>query len=385
MIIFNRFSTVVLASLVIFSAGCKKKKTTDAVEPTTVSYTIPTTYNGFTNVDHTESTTIIGMTTELSAEIAKGTGSSSATVPTPLNKTHLLNLLKNLNNEFTTSASYNSSGYQIENNCNFVSHAPLESFIDSLVAVSNSSHVATSGVAGLGRSLDATPKRYLLTANGENYSQILNKTLMYVLVYNQIATRLIKSANLDNTTLITSPDGTKQYTAMEHNWDVAFGYWSVPDSFPIVKTPVKLWGSYSNQIDAGLGCNSTVMNAFLKGRAAISNKDMTTMQQQADIIVSLFDVMSAGALVQDLNEVQVAYNAGDAVKVASLLSECKGFVTCMQFNTFYSKRIITDEQLTTLIGYFPPNLWNMQQADFDKIRAYICNVYGFTAAQSASL
>ena len=46
------------------------------------------------------------------------------------------------------------------------------------------------------------------------------------------------------------------------------------------------------------------MDAFLKGRAAISHKDMVTKQEQADIIIAQFDVMNAGVVIQELNEMQ---------------------------------------------------------------------------------
>ncbi len=366
------------------AAGCKKKD--DTSSPSGPSYSVPTYYNGFSNVDHTESTTILGMLSELSTEIAKGTGSTGATVPVPLDGDHLLHLLKNTGNEFVTNASYNTSGLQIESNCLPAYQSVAESILDSLVSVSNSPNTASSGVAGVGITKDASPKRFLLTKNGVNYSQILNKTAMCALIYYQIATRLANSSNLDNSILIKSPsDTTKKYTAMEHNWDVAFGYWSVPDSFPTVSKPVKFWGSYSNQVDKGLGNNQIVMNAFVKGRAAISNKDMAAMEAQANIIISEFDVMTAGAVVQELNEIQTAYDAQDAVKTVSALSECLGFVTSMKFNTFYANRKITDAQINTLLGYFPTNLWEAQQSDFDTIRAYICQVYGFTAQQSTDL
>src|ERR1700743_373050 len=89
---------VTVIALLAASAGCKKDTTSSpgsTITPPPSGYTVPTTYNGFTNADFTESTTIIGMTTELSAEIAKGANASPATTPVPLSITHLLNLLKN--------------------------------------------------------------------------------------------------------------------------------------------------------------------------------------------------------------------------------------------------------------------------------------------------
>lgn len=370
---------------ILLTTGCKKKDTVvvnepeQPVQPNTQTYTVPTTYNGFTNVDHVESTTIIGMLSELSTEIAKGTGVFPATVPTPLNATHLKNLFSNQGAQFTSNASYNTSGFQIKSNCIGISQTQLESFIDTLVAVSNTGTLASSGHAGLGLSNDATPKRYLLTTNGVNYSQLLFKNLMCDLVLYQITNRVADNTP-DNTANVTG----KNYTALEHNWDVAFGYFSVPDSFPTVKTPVKYWGSYSNQVDGGLGCNKVMMDAFLKGRAAISNKDITTKNAQAAIIIAELDKMTAGAVAQELNEIDEAANAHDQVKVVSALSECKGFVMSMS-NNKNTGRIITDAQITTLLNYFPANLWNIATTDLNNIKASLASVYGFTPAQMLAL
>jgi hypothetical protein len=43
----------------------------------------------------------------------------------------------------------------------------------------------------------------------------------------------------------------------------------------------------------GLGSNATIMNAFLKGRAAISAKDLTTKTAQANILVKTFEQLTA--------------------------------------------------------------------------------------------
>lgn len=374
----KRQTYLLLATASLLSLNsCKKDKKTDPQPetPSTPSYVVPTSYNAFTNVDHVESTTIIGMMSELSTEISKGTGISPATQPSPLDAAHLKNLFSNQGNPFMTNASYNTCGYQIKSNCQISAQADLESFLDSLVKVSNANGLASSGVAGLGLSKDATPRRFLLNANGVNYSQMFFKNTMCALILNQITAR-VSDNTADNSANISG----KNYSAMEHTWDVAFGYFSVPDSFPTVKTPLKYWGSYSNQVDAGLGCNKIMMDAFLKGRAAISNKDLETKKAQAAIIVAQLDRMTAGAVVQELNEIDIAINANDQVKVVNAVSECLGFVMSMKYNK-NPGRIITDAQIQTLLGYFPANLWNISSTDLNNIKSYIANVYGFTAAQ----
>ncbi|MES2780559.1 MAG: DUF4856 domain-containing protein [Bacteroidota bacterium] len=355
-------------------SSCKKED--DKTETPTPTYTVPTTYKGFTNVDYTEATVVLGMTSAVSTEIAKGTGTAPATVPVPLNASTLKNMLTNSGNPFGNTI-YDASGFQIQANSIAIAHTQTESYIDSLVMVSNTNAVAANGVAGLGITQNA--RRLLLTKNGINYAQILNKTLMGDLIYYQIAKRVLDNS-LDNTTPVTG----KNYTAMEHNWDLAFGYWSVPDSFPTVLTPVKFWGSYSNQVNGGLGCNAIVMNAFLKGRAAISNKDLTTKNEQAAIIVAMFDKMTAAAIIRELKECDVDIAANDMVQLVNHLSEAKAFAMSMK-NNKNSGRVITDTQIETLLGFIPQNLWNTSLTDLTNIKTFIANVYGFTPTQMANM
>lgn len=371
------FSFLILLSVLgLFSAtSCKKKTTT----PSTTAYSVPTTYNGFTNVDYAEAKTIIGMVSELSTEIAKGAGVNPSTAPVPLDGQHLKNMLNNQGSPFLTDPAYNTSGYSILNNCAASTHAQLNAFIDTLVAVSNSGTTAANGTAGVGLTLDATPKRYLLTANGVNYSQLVFKNLMCDLFLNQITQRVADNT-LDNTTNVAG----KNYTAMEHSWDMAFGFWGVPDSFPTITTGLKYWGSYSNQINAGLGCNAVMMNAFLKGRAAISNHDMATKNAQAAIIIAELDKMTAGGVAQELNEIKQSITAGDQVKIVSQLSELRAFVMSMKDNE-NSGRIISDMQVDELLALIPANHWNVTPTDLDAINNYIASVYGFSAYQMTIL
>lgn len=272
---------------------------------------------------------------------------------------------------------YDTLSYQIQSNSIQISHQQTLGYLDSLILVSNSNATASNGVAGLGTTLNA--RRLLLTGNGINYAQIFNKTLMGDLVAYQI-TKRVADNSLDNTTKIT---GTN-YTAMEHNWDLAFGYWSVPDSFPQVLTPVKFWGSYSNQVNGGLGCNAIVMNAFLKGRAAISNNDMQTKNEQAAIIIAMFDKMTAAAVIRELKECDLDIANNDMVQLVNHLSEAQAFVMSMK-NNKNAGRKITDAQIETLLGLFPQNLWNTTLTDLSSIKAYVANVYGFTPAQLVSM
>jgi hypothetical protein len=367
-----------MLGLVLISS-CKKEDSTEETNTTGGSttathptYVVPKTYNGFSNADYAEGKLVLGMLSAIGTEIAKGTGVAGATAPTPLDAAKLKNMLTNSGSPFGIP-EYDTSGFQIQANNTLIAHAQTESYLDSLVMVSNTNATASNGVAGLGTTVSA--RRVLLTANGVNYAQVFNKTMMGDLITYQI-TKRVADNSLDNRTNVAG----KNYTAMEHNWDVAFGYWSVPDSFPTVLTPVKFWGSYSNQVNGGLNSNEIIMNAFLKGRAAISNNDMKTKNEQAAIIIAMFDKMTAASVIRELKECDEDITNSDMVQLVNHLSEGKAFAMSMK-NNKNSGRKITDAQIDTLVGLFPENLWNTTLTDLASIKAFIAGVYGFTPAQ----
>ena len=197
--------------------------------------------------------------------------------------------------------------------------------------------------------------------------------------------------SVDNSTVIAGSG-----TALEHHWDEAFALWGVPIDFPTNTTGLKYFGSYSNQVDAGLHSNATLMNAFLKGRAAISNKDLVTKQAQVAIIISTFDQLDAAAIVQEMKETDENIEAGDAVAAYGTLSESLGFVRNLKYNTS-PVRVITDAQIAQLEALYDsgnpgsPNLYafvgaNVNttaqiEAKTEAIRQFIGTIYGFSAAQ----
>ena len=132
--------------------------------------------------------------------------------------------------------------------------------------------------------------------------------------------------SVDNTTVVPGSG-----TAMEHHWDEAFGLFGVPVNFPVSTVGLRYLGSYSNQVDAGLHCNTTLMNAFLKGRAAISAKDLASKQQQAALIIKTLDQLDAAAIVQEMKETDANIEAGDAVAAYGTLSESLGFVRNLKY------------------------------------------------------
>jgi hypothetical protein len=171
----------------------------------------------------------------------------------------------------------------------------------------------------------------------------------------------------------------------------------VPVNFPTNVTGIKYLASYSSQVDAGLHSNATIMNAYLKGRAAISNKDLGTKQAQANIIITTLDQLDAAAIVQEMHETETDLNNGDVIGAYGTLSESIGFVRNLKYNTS-ATRIITATQIVQLQALYDsvnpgnPNLYAFVgvnaglttaqvEVKTEAIAQFIGNLYGFNSTE----
>jgi hypothetical protein len=333
-------------------------------------------------------------------QISAYINTANTTPNTVLSGQKMKDMFNNVNNYFTDSSAtlkLNTAGIRLSDYASPTAKTDLNSYFDSIALYSQSAAVASNGVAGVATSA-VTAKKLLLSSTGIFYSQVVKKIFQHgifgYVIINRFMTDSVNSS-VDNTTVIAG-SGTK----MEHNWDQAFGFFGVPVTFPTVTTGVKYLGSYCNQVDAGLHSNSSIMNAFLKGRAAISAKDLTTKNTQAQLLITTLDTLNAAAIVQEMKETDAFFSGTvDLQSAYGTLSEALGFVRSLKYNTSTS-RVITDAQITQLLALFDssnpnnPNLYNFANASLsiaqieaktDAIRQFIGKVYGFSAAELALL
>jgi len=351
-----------LSAVLIFASSCKDDKKSNPAP----AYTVPTTYN-FTNANFADATTRLGMVTEMSNLMKNAlTGT--------LDGQALKNMFSNTGSPFTGAAApYNTSGLQIKDQTPTLYQTDISNAIDSLVKVSKTGTPASRTVAGVGASSATPASKYALTGAGVNYAQIFNKGTMGGLITYQIVNYMTAgiSSSVDNTTVVAGKG-----TAMEHNWDMAFGYWGVPIDFPTNKTGAKLWGSYTTQIDSGFKANKILMDAFLKGRAAISNKDYATRDAQATIILQTFERITGAAALQEVKEVKESIS--DNIARNSRLSECYGFVYSLKYNP---KRTISDAEIDKILGMFPKNFYDLTLDQLNAIRDEIAKQYNFDSVK----
>jgi hypothetical protein len=385
----NRFSVMVLASLVIFSAGCKKKKTADDV--TATSYNVPTSYGGFTNAEYAEETTRLNMFKSIENEMKKGVPSSGTHA---LDSVKLKHMFANVGSPFTDSTYWNTSPIQLESQVNPAAQFVIESYLGTYAKSSASVTPADfgtggAGVAGIGVSNAANgTKRILFSDNGINHAQTFQKVMFGGLLVYQIDNIVSNIANWDN----TGNTGIKNYTAQEHAWDQAFGYLGFSSKYTVdsltntsfIAAHKSLYfyiANYSTQVDLGIQSSATLLNAFLKGRAAISNKDDATRNAQAAIIVAELEKFLAACVIHEINELIASSNLkfNDNPSKCSSLSESLGFLIAMKYNP--NKTIINDTQINDVISHYhaDSNLSNVTLQDVTYIKNTISSIYGYDA------
>lgn len=345
------------AAVALLATSCKKNNND------TPTYDIPTTYN-FSNANFADATTRLGMATEIGNITKLATNG-------PVDGVKLKAMLTNTGAPFTGAAAvYNTSGIQLNDQFAPAFKTDILNFIDSLVKVAATGNTASRGVAGVGASTANAATKYALTGLGVNYAQVINKGLMGGFITYQIVSIMSNISAYDN---VTATNGS---TAMEHAWDMAFGYWGVPIDFPTNKTGAKLWGSYTSQVDAGYHANKILMDAFLKGRAAISHKDNNTISEQAAIILQVFDKLNAAGALQEVQETKAAIS--DNIVRNSRMSEMYGFIYSIKYNP---KHTLSDTQYNALLALFPANYYDLTLTQLNTLRDAVASPYGFDAVK----
>lgn len=339
-----------VCALIFANQSCKKDDDTKKV------YDIPTTYN-YDNVDYSGQTNRLKMISELITVVR--TGSTGAV----LNAQQLKNMYSNTGNPFTND-TLNTSGKQLKDKTFAADQATIENWIDAAAVASQAGATAANGTAGIATS---GTKAYLLDENGMEYKEAIEKHLQGALVYYQI------------TAVYLSEDKIGPQVALadrQHHWDEAFGYFGVPTDYPTNVTGLQHVGKYANDRNALLGNATNVMNAFIKGRAAINNDDDAAVTEQVAIIRDNVERGVAGTAVHYINGALA--NIGDDAVFSHNMSEGYFLIKSLKYNP---TKKATDAQITTLLNYFAGNFYNVTTTDLQNAKNLLSTIYGFDAVK----
>lgn len=320
--------SLLLLTTVILLGSCGKDD-----ENATNDYTIPTTYS-FENVSYDGQIQRIKQLTELKSYMATSQVSGVA-----LDAGRLQAMYENDAANAGWTQTYDDSK-QMKSKTFEPVQADFVALLDELAAASQSTVTGENGVSGVIESNDGT-KSYLIGDDGLDHAQVFEKGLMGALLYYQAVGVYMEPGKIDADNITIEPG---EGTAMEHHFDEAFGYYGVPTDFPSNTDNLSFWGTYSNGRNDVLGSNQKMMDAFLKGRAAISNGDIIDRDEAIETLRKEWELISVGTALHYLNS--GIENFEDMAIMGHGVSEAIGFIYALQFNP---EKTITNTQVNELL------------------------------------
>ncbi|MEJ6982252.1 DUF4856 domain-containing protein [Pedobacter sp. P351] len=266
----------------------------------------------------------------------------------------LVNMYSNTGNPFT-DAALNTSGVQLRNltasswntTAAEVVRAKFASDFTTMGSVSQSfATTASDGVAGkLGGA-------YIVDAKGIETQQVIQKGLIGAYQLDLICNVLLdEGLNAENYAVVSG----KNYTQLEHNWDLAFATLTPNTNYLIGSTASAkgttefALGSYAWEYNRDTENYKKILPAFIKGRVAIVNNNKAQINVQALLIKQILQktiaLAARGYLAKSkdatLTEAQKAHAFGEGL----------GFIYSLRFCTaFDADASFSDSILAGLIG-----------------------------------
>ncbi len=339
---------IIALSSALFS--CKKN---DA--PVIAPYTVPDTYN-FTNVEYKEAAARVSMSLGFGSYLSKATTRQ-------LSQDTINNLWNNVNASFTSEIVVNlpyaydvlnPSGYNLSGK--IVDAAVFKVFADSMVVMSSQrNNTGSKGVAG-------KVGTRLVNYRGLEFNQLVVKGFFGALSINNVVTYLNKAATDDNNTVIAGSG-----TAMQHDWDLAFGYIGLPKTYdsainytvaPYNTNPDRPLGigGYFYERARPIKAGGTVFEAFRKGRAAIVAKDYAVRDAAAKTIKEYLEKTLAAAAYAYLSLSKTRTTDADRFHD---FSEATGFMLALKYRP---TTLLSAQAHTDLLNLLNVDFWTLSDA-----------------------
>jgi hypothetical protein len=374
---------IAVLSLGVIVTSCKKKGCTDLDaqnysseaekdDGTCTFYEVPSTY-AFTDADGNSTVSYSGQTDRLN-QLDEMTTYMKTGTTTQISSSVLMDMFYNTNDNGNGNFSFSSSK-QLGNKCFASDSAEYTGWFSDLAnASADFASTASDGQAG---TLTSGTSTYLFDANGVEHVQLIEKGLMGAVFMNQALNSYFGSGkmNVDNEAIEDAVNG-KYYTEMEHHWDEAFGYFGAPSDFTTSTESFRFWAKYCDKRNDQLASNQAMMNAFITGRTAIVNNDLTTRDAQILAARTMWEKVSAAQAVAYLEGAQ-GYFGNDDAKFLHELSEAYAFIKCLTYCPLET-RVITFDQISTILDTnIGTNFWDVTSTDLATAISTLNSVYGF--------
>ena len=306
---------LVLGAMFMFASCSSDDEIIHPIDDDT--YTVPTLYN-FDNVSYSGQTQRLAMMSEMSS-LMKSAVSADIT----LDVNQLLAMYSNDSDNAGWTGTYTK---QLKNKTFEPVQGDFETLLNEMAAISSESGEYAAGTAGVVTKSNGS-KSYLVNEKGVEPVQLIEKGLMGACFYYQGTSVYLGSGKMDvDNTIVEAGEGTE----MEHHWDEGFGYLGAPIDFPTNTDGLFFWAKYSNTCNEYTDNNKELMDAFLLGRAAISNDDLTTRDDAIVTVRNVWENVSAAAAIHYLNDAAEGFD--DVAVRLHTLSEALAFIYSLQFN-----------------------------------------------------
>ncbi|MEM1137135.1 MAG: DUF4856 domain-containing protein [Bacteroidota bacterium] len=337
------------------------------------SIAVPSDYTfereGTSTVDFSGQTARLDMLAAIKAYLLKADGGEQIEADV------LNNMFENQSNAFE-SDDLNNSGKQIKSKT-FAPDLDSKYFENAFDAVAIASLEGLKGTTAskgnVGLLKRSNGNTILVDGNGKEFTQIIEKGLMGSLMLNQIFNVYLTDDRIGNSVENDETEPDANYTAMEHHWDEAFGYFGVTVNFPENKEGVRFWGNYSNGRDELIGTNEAIMDAYLAGRTAIVNKNYTERDLQRDILYEQLELVAAATAVHYLNDALSAFGNGETGDAFHVLSEAWEFIRALR--TSPQKKISLEQINTILNEVLGSNFWDITISGINEAKATLVSAY----------
>lgn len=380
--------------------------------PDTEVLNVPATYsferNGLTSISFEGQTDRIQMAGELSSgmsdftlsadqliEMFRNRGENSEDV-SPFESEVLNSSTKSIKDKIATSFDYFNTNSTESSEIK----ADFETWINNQVAevYPNEMVAAEAGIAG--QINDGGTARFV-NANGLEYNQMLAKALIGAMMADQMLNNYLSVQVLDNADNVETNDEQvlsegKNYTAMEHKWDEAYGYLfgnSVDPSSPLADlgSADNFMNKYLSRVndDADFaGIADRIYDAFKKGRAALLASQYDVRDEQADIIQKAISEVIAIRAVYYLQAGKRAMESGTRSDAFHDLSEGLGFVYSLRFtrNPQTGSSYFTKAEVDAFVNDLSiegNGFWDVPVTTLESISEAIADRFDFTLSQAA--
>lgn len=287
------------------------------------------------------------------------------------------------NNNGNGSTHFSSSaavtGKQLKNKCFLGTVNLYEAYMDSLAMISVNSSEGSNGTAGVVTSTVNADKKYLLNANGMEYTQLIEKGLMGdVFYYQAIETYIagVEAGEYDNSNVIEG----EFYTEMEHKFDEAFGYFGAPQDFLSNTSGARFHAKYCNSRNDALETNEAIFNAFIGARTSITSNDLGAAQIDIDEIRLQWHRVVAGTAISYLKG--AIENMDDPAVKCHELSEAYAFIGNLLHNAPHN---LSPDQVQIARGYIGENFYESSENDIEEAIQYLIDNTEITLVELADI